>query len=341
MLLVRLPAVFGGTSQKGDTCYFPFAYNGSLHYSCIPDDKSAPWCFTTADSKRWGYCSLPPAQVVFPTVTMWGGSSRINDTCSFPFPFNGLLHAACIAAPSLDPRLLRPWCLTLDNGRWARWGYCLNTSALEVVPVWGGSSIKGDVCSFPFPYHTALQAACITAGKGRPWCFSAANLSRWGYCGHPPPPKVSLMGEVGNVFSNMPTTGAHVRAFPIASVYASASLNIPANTSVVGVALTNASGIFTIWLEPGHYHLHFSTPTAPAADDAVDSTLAALAPSVFTVTCQFVQHCMFSREGALALTCSDEVHSCGGACKVKVVDKLNVAVREQSVTCYPLSSVDT
>ncbi len=113
------------------------------------------------------------------------------------------------------------------------------------------------------------------------------------------------------------------------------------NASFVSMALTNATGIFTIWLEPGHYHLHFSAPMAPAADDAIDSTLAALAPSLFIVTCQLVQHCMFSREGALALTCKDEVHACGGPCNVKVVDRLNVRVREGGVTCYPLSSVDT
>ncbi len=344
ILLVRMHAVYGGSSKQGDSCFFPFVFDRSLHYSCISTGKDAPWCFTTQDSKRWGYCGPVVAPVIVsPTVTMWGGSSRINDTCSFPFPFNNSLHGSCVVAPSLDQRLHRPWCFTLDNGKWARWGYCLNTSALERVSVWGGSSIVGDVCSFPFAYQGSLHGSCIAAGRVAPWCFSASNLSRWGFCGHPPPPpppKVQLLGIAGRMFSNTPTSGAQVKAFPIVSVYSKGSLEVPLNSTFSSIALTNSSGIFAMWLEPGHYHLLFSTPKMPTADQPKESTLAALAPSVFSVTCQSVQHCMFSNEGVLALTCKDHVHHCDGLCKVKTFDRLNIMVHQGTVTCYPLARVE-
>ena len=344
MILVRLHAVFGGTSKHGDSCFLPFVFDGALHYSCITAGKGAPWCFTTADSKRWGYCGLATAPIIAqPSVTMFGGSSRINDTCTFPFPFNNTPHGSCVTAPSLDQKLLKPWCLTLHNGKWARWGYCLNTSSLERIPVWGGSSMKGDTCAFPFAYEGSLHASCITAGRAAEWCFSASNLSRWGFCGRPPPPpppKIMLMGVAGKMFSNVPTSGAQVKAFPIESVYSRTSTSLPLNTTFVGNAFTNSSGFFSLWLEPGHYHLHFSSPDMPTSDRVKESTLAALAPSVFSVTCQSVQHCMFSREGALALTCTDQVHKCDGPCTVKTYDRLNVMVRRGSVTCYPLASVE-
>jgi hypothetical protein len=344
LLLVRVHVVYGGTSMHGDSCFFPFAFAGSLHYSCTSAGKRSPWCFTTADSKRWGYCGLAAAPfIALPSVTMWGGSSRVNDTCSFPFPFNNSLHSTCVSSPSLDRSLRKPWCLTLQNGKWARWGYCLNASALDRVPVWGGSSITGDTCAFPFAYQGALHAECIRADRGSPWCFSATNLSRWGFCGFPPPPpppKVVLMGIAGKMFSNAPTSGAQVRAYTIASVYSTTSTSLPLNTSFASKAVSNGTGVFSLWLEPGHYHLHFSSPEMPDVGHPKQSTLAALAPSVFSVSCQAVQHCMFSREGALALTCTDRVHKCDGACTVKTFDRLNVMVRRGSVTCYPLASVE-
>jgi hypothetical protein len=236
-----------------------------------------------------------------------------------------------------------PWCLTLENGKWARWGYCLNQSSLESVSVWGGSSIEGDTCSFPFAFRGALHASCITAGRALPWCFSAANLSRWGFCGPappPPPPKVELLGMAGRMFSNAPTSGAKVEAYPIESVYSRASAAGRSNTTSASTALTNSTGSFSLWLEPGHYSLQFSSPNMPGADHPAESTLSALAPSVFSVTCQFVQHCMTSHEGALALTCSDQVHACGTLCRVKAMDRLNVKVHQGSVTCYKMSSVE-
>ncbi len=344
MLLARSLSVYGGTSNKGDSCFFPFAFDGSLHYSCISAGKSAPWCYTSADSKRWGYCrSLSPPVIDVPSVTMWGGSSRLNDTCSFPFPFNGTLHGSCVTAPLVDQGLHNPWCLTLENGMWARWGYCLEVSALARVTVWGGSSIKGDFCSFPFAYQGQLHAACITSGRAAPWCFSASNLSRWGFCGRPPPPpppKVQLLGIAGKIFTNAPTSGAQVKAYPIASVYSKSSISLPPNSTFTSTTYTNGTGVFALWLEPGHYHLIFSTPAVPGANHPKQSTLAALAPSVFSVTCESVQHCMFSHEGALALTCKDRVHKCDGVCNVKTFDRLNVLVRRSSVTCYPLSRVE-
>ncbi len=78
----------------------------------------------------------------------------------------------------------------------------------------------------------------------------------------------------------------------------------------------------------------------PTVDHPKQSTLAALAPSVFSVTCQSVQHCMFSHEGVLALTCKDRVHHCTDVCKVKTFDRLNIMVNHGSVTCYPLASVE-
>ena len=48
--------------SSGNHCYFPFEYEGALHYTCITDNTtSSPWCSSTPrySENSFGYCNCP------------------------------------------------------------------------------------------------------------------------------------------------------------------------------------------------------------------------------------------------------------------------------------------
>lgn len=54
-----------GSIMAEQTCHFPFTYKGKEYNRCISDDERAPWCFTDADNKNFGFCNCKqPADFV-------------------------------------------------------------------------------------------------------------------------------------------------------------------------------------------------------------------------------------------------------------------------------------
>lgn len=142
--------VWGGTSKLGDTCHFPFVHKSVTYYTCISKDKDGPWCFTSADSSRWGYCEL--------IVPVTGGNSPDGSVCHFPGTYRGRKYHKCF-----EEGQDRPWCYT--NQEQTRWGDC----AMEVE---GGQSKAGDTCF----------TRCTGSYHSRPWCWLDDQNTRWGHC---------------------------------------------------------------------------------------------------------------------------------------------------------------
>ena len=52
------------STTTGQSCVFPFTYNGATHYQCTYTDSPTPWCATAVDSSGvvvtngWGDCEV-------------------------------------------------------------------------------------------------------------------------------------------------------------------------------------------------------------------------------------------------------------------------------------------
>ena len=44
-----------GGGEKGESCVFPFNYNGVEYNGCTTIDADLPWCFID-ETGNWGYC---------------------------------------------------------------------------------------------------------------------------------------------------------------------------------------------------------------------------------------------------------------------------------------------
>lgn len=141
---------WGGSSEQGDVCAFPFDYKGVMYETCTTDGHDNPWCYTTADKSRWGHCVL--------NVETIGGTALEGETCHFPFMYKGSQYSSCIADD-----YKQPWCFV--NKEQSRWGLCK-------IPAIEGTSEEGDYC----------KTRCTTAWHTQPWCFVDNKNSRWGHC---------------------------------------------------------------------------------------------------------------------------------------------------------------
>merc|ERR1712107_310762 len=66
-------------TRQGETCVFPFSYQGVTHYQCTYSDSPTPWCATQTDSSgavvtnKWGDVTMtpcpPPALLKTSTLT--------------------------------------------------------------------------------------------------------------------------------------------------------------------------------------------------------------------------------------------------------------------------------
>merc|ERR1712008_351198 len=94
------------STRTGDTCVFPFTYQGVEHYHCTYAQSPTAWCATQVDSQgvvvtnRWGDCetsSLSSCQeetISVPTCTTESGPYSAQ-ACVFPFRYNGVTYDSC------------------------------------------------------------------------------------------------------------------------------------------------------------------------------------------------------------------------------------------------------
>ena len=142
--------VWGGSSEHGDTCHFPFLHRSVAYQTCTTTDKNGPWCYTTADRSRWGFCEL--------AVPVVGGNAPAGSVCHFPGTYRGAKYYECFQE-GRD----RPWCYT--NQEQTQWGDC----AMQVK---GGQSEDGDTCF----------TRCSGSYHTKPWCWIDEQDSKWGEC---------------------------------------------------------------------------------------------------------------------------------------------------------------
>ena len=77
--------------DAGETCVFPFVFNGTLYNGCTRvDNKNVAWCATAVDTKgvrvagRWGNCEpgCPDHEATSPTQQIrceWSGAWSPSD----------------------------------------------------------------------------------------------------------------------------------------------------------------------------------------------------------------------------------------------------------------------
>ncbi|KAM9798575.1 plasminogen [Neosynchiropus ocellatus] len=145
----------GFTCQRWDTQqphnhgYIPSALPEKYleeNYCRNPDGDPRPWCFTTTESKRWDFCSIPrctsPPPTVVPELTCATGEgssyrgtisvTETGKTCqrwSSQTPHKHNRSPDNYPCKDLDNNYCRnpdnermPWCYTTDPG--TRWEYC-------------------------------------------------------------------------------------------------------------------------------------------------------------------------------------------------------------------------
>jgi len=149
---------FGGSALATDKfCQFPFYFKGQKYTRCTSQGRGTPWCFVDPHQERWANCDLH--------VEVEGGTAGANETCHFPFSYEGQTYSQCTAKglPDGEDGHGKMWCFT--DAASTRYGLCKQ-------PVAGGTSMPGDTCA----------TACTTDYSPRPWCYTSPAYDRWGIC---------------------------------------------------------------------------------------------------------------------------------------------------------------
>ncbi|XP_042329584.1 fibronectin-like [Sceloporus undulatus] len=148
-------------SSKGQTCVFPFIYQGKTFNTCTNENSSHGrfWCSTTGNydkDKMWSYCA----------------DARLgpNQPCIFPFTYNGKSYSSCTTDGESSGKL---WCsLTSDYNVGRKWIYCNRYFS---------------ACVFPFIYQNKTYPTCTKDGSKIDWLWCATTSTydkdhKWKRC---------------------------------------------------------------------------------------------------------------------------------------------------------------
>merc|ERR1719477_279329 len=115
-LLARIPNTCA--TRTGESCVFPFIYQGVEHYHCTYAYSPTAWCATMTDSQgvvvtnRWGDCetnalsSCQEEQISLQSCTTQSGPYP-SQPCVFPFRYNGVTYTSCTTQDKSQA-----WCST-------------------------------------------------------------------------------------------------------------------------------------------------------------------------------------------------------------------------------------
>uniref|UniRef100_V9KAV1 Matrix metalloproteinase-9 n=1 Tax=Callorhinchus milii TaxID=7868 RepID=V9KAV1_CALMI len=164
-------------NANGDSCHFPFIYEGKTYKACTTDgrDDNSLWCATTADfdkDKKYGFC--PDGRL----FTIDGNSE--DKPCVFPFVFDGKTYESCTSEGRSDGYR---WCATTSNFDIdKKYGFCPNAGNAVV-----GGNADGEQCKFPFTFYGKTYSECTTDGRAdkKLWCSTTSDFNKekkWGFC---------------------------------------------------------------------------------------------------------------------------------------------------------------
>ncbi|XP_066276454.1 uncharacterized protein [Branchiostoma lanceolatum] len=170
-------------SGSGDetSCVFPFRYHGIWHSDCTLVDSIVPWCAWDHDYKegRYTICkegsktsNTHPTEAPGDSETSGSGD---EETCSFPFMYNGVLYTGCTNVDSIVP-----WCAWDQHYQEERYSICD-----ELTEVYLPDAKDEKACVFPFRYDGDVYDSCTTKDSAMlPWCAwdGEYQFGRWSYC---------------------------------------------------------------------------------------------------------------------------------------------------------------
>ena len=135
---------FGGSALTTDKfCHFPFYYKGQKYTRCTAQGRGTPWCFVDPHQERWANCDLH--------VEVEGGTAAANETCHFPFSYQGETHSQCTAKglPDGEDGHGKMWCFT--DAQSSRYGLSFSFVMLFFpFDFFSGSTHPSDPMPCPF-----------------------------------------------------------------------------------------------------------------------------------------------------------------------------------------------
>ncbi|XP_066945387.1 uncharacterized protein [Macrobrachium rosenbergii] len=180
---------------SGESCIFPFYYNGKLYQKCITVQSYGPFCATKVDDNQQalktdlcqdGKNTSAPGKFVInyrtPIITASG------EVCVFPFVYEGREFYGCVALRDQSGFICA---IRVDHKNEAlTFDYCpLNWDYKEQFIVATPPKVltlTGEPCVLPFRYKGALQNGCVSEGHEEPFCATKVdgelNLLERRYC---------------------------------------------------------------------------------------------------------------------------------------------------------------
>ncbi|XP_068215535.1 LOW QUALITY PROTEIN: uncharacterized protein [Palaemon carinicauda] len=190
----------GLQTVSGESCKFPFYFNGKQYHRCIKVGSHGPFCATEVDGNKQVVATdecdntneqnHPGKYVVNYRTPIITASAEV---CIFPFVHEGRQYYGCaelsdrsgfICAVHVDEdnvALTFDYCpLNWDATEDAFLELALPDNPLQVT------TSTGEKCIFPFTYEGRTYNGCVTLGYERPFCATKidgeGNLLERGYC---------------------------------------------------------------------------------------------------------------------------------------------------------------
>ncbi|XP_040580268.1 uncharacterized protein [Lepeophtheirus salmonis] len=229
----------GCTTTDGNSCIFPFVYNGKTYSTCtVVDNSGTPWCATSVDASRkyltfgncGNFCSADndPAPTTRAAPITKATSSGLNIKTTTPKSVGGKNGPAVSFKTTATPVRRKT---TVTNFKTTNLRKTTPRAATVTSAPTRCSTSTGENCQFPFSYDGQTFEECTTVENGdQPWCATYVNERRetekWGNCEAGCPIGTTVRGSC-------PTTNGQQCRFPF--VYRGKTYNKCTNVDYQGV----------------------------------------------------------------------------------------------------------